>query len=477
MIPTEGQPIVTAAQMRAAEDWAITAGSCVEELMERAGAGVAEAVRRLTMGAPVLVLCGPGNNGGDGYMAARILEANGIDVRVARSAEPRSEGAVAAWKRWGGKVTTLADAEVAPIVVDALFGTGMSRPLDEQTATEARRLLDYARLSIAVDLPSHVDTDTGAIFNEGQLNPVDLTLALGALKPAHLLMPSVEYCGTVRLIDIGVDPRSVVVDHQLPVVIDRPAFFLPTQESHKYSRGLVLVIAGRMPGAAHLAAKAAAHTGAGYVMLFGDDPMPAMLPDAIVRRNWSPGGLDEAVSGKNNVTIVIGPGLGRDDEARRKLAAVIECGRGLVIDGDALHLLDDAAFANFAERDWPNSVFLTPHAGEFSAAFGAWSGSKIDAARAASERAGTTIVFKGPDTVIAGRDGSMTVTPPGNKWLSTAGSGDVLAGAIAASICSVAHGDDAAAGVWLHNEAARRLRGAFVADDLARELSAVRASL
>jgi hydroxyethylthiazole kinase-like uncharacterized protein yjeF len=477
MIPIEGQPILTAAQMRAAEDWAITAGSSVEELMERAGAGVAEAVRRLAMGAPVLVLCGPGNNGGDGYVAARILEANGVDVRVARSAEPRSEGAVAARKRWGGKVTTLDNAEGAPVVVDALFGTGMSRALDEQTAIELRRLLDNARLSIAVDLPSHVDTDTGAIFNEDQLSPVDLTLALGALKPAHLLMPSAEYCGTVRLIDIGVDPRCAAVDQQLAEVMGQPVFFLPTQESHKYSRGLVLVIAGQMPGAAHLAAKAAAHAGAGYVILFGDDPAPTTLPDAIVRRNWSPEALEEAVSSKKNVTIVIGPGLGRDDEARQKLAAAIGSGRGLVIDGDALHLLDDTAFANFAERDWPNSVFLTPHSGEFSAAFGTWSGSKIDAARAASDRANATVVFKGPDTVIAGRDGSVTVTPPGNKWLSTAGSGDVLAGAIAASICSVAHGDDAAAGVWLHNEAARRLRGAFVADDLARELSAVRASL
>ena len=149
----------------------------------------------------------------------------------------------------------------------------------------------------------------------------------------------------------------------------------------------------------------------------------------------------------------------------------------MVIDGDALHLLDDDAFANFRVRDWADSVFLTPHAGEFNAAFGAWSGSKIDAARAAAERAGATVVFKGPDTVIAGRDGSVNVAHPGNKWLSTAGSGDVLAGAVAAAICSVAHGDDAAAAVWMHNEAARRLGGAFIADDLVRALSAVRAAL
>lgn len=477
MIPIEGQPILTAAQMRAAEDKAIAAGTSVEELMERAGAGVAEAVRRLAMGAPVLVLCGPGNNGGDGYVAARVLKANGADVRVVANSEPKTEAAIAARKRWDGPTERFDTAAATPLVIDAIFGTGLRRALDDGLAEHLGRLGKQSRLTIAVDQPSHVATDTGEVFNEEHVRPVDLTLALGAVKPAHVLMPSAEYCGAVRLLDIGVDPRGVDADHQLPCVIGKPEFFLPTQDSHKYSRGLVVVIAGQMPGAAHLAAKAAAYAGAGYVMLFGDDAVAGTLPDAIVRRDWSPEGLKEAVSGKHNVTIVIGPGLGRDDDARRKLAAAIETGRELVIDGDALHLLDAITFQNFAQRDWPDSVFLTPHAGEFAAAFGEWTGSKIDAARSAAERADATVVFKGPDTVIAGRDGSVTVAQLGNKWLSTAGSGDVLAGTMAATICSVAHDDDAAAAVWLHNEAARRLKGAFVADDLARELSAVRASL
>jgi len=477
MIPIEGQPIVTAAQMRAAEQRVIATGTGVEELMERAGAGVAEAVRRLAMGAPVLVLCGPGNNGGDGYVAARILKANGVDVRVAASREPRTEAAAQARSRWGGSTERFDTVAAAPLVIDAIFGTGLRSALDDGLAERLGKLAKDSRLSIAVDLPSHIATDTGEVFNEDRVRPVDLTLALGAVKPAHVLMPSAEYCGVVRLIDIGVDPRSIDVERQLPCVIRSPAFFLPTQDSHKYSRGLVVVIAGRMPGAARLAAKAAAHAGAGYVILFGDGVTPTTLPDAIVRRDWSADALIEAVSEKKNVTIVVGPGLGRDREARDKLAVAIGTGRGLLIDGDALHLLDEDAFANFSKRDWSDSVFLTPHSGEFSAAFGAWSGSKIDAARAAADRADATIVFKGPDTVIAGRDGSVTVTPPGNKWLSTAGSGDVLAGVIAASICSVAHDDDAAAGVWIHNEAARRLRGSFVADDLAREVSVVRASL
>lgn len=476
MIPIDGQRILTAAQMRAAEDKAIAAGSSVEDLMERAGAGVAEAVRRLAAGAPVLVLCGPGNNGGDGYVAARVLQANGIEVRVAATGAPKSAAAIAAAKRWDGP-TEQCDTTAGPIVVDSIFGTGLARALDDSLAGHLGRMGKEARLSIAVDLPSHVVTDTGEVFNDDRIWPVDVTLALGTVKPAHVLMPSVQYCGAVRLIDIGVDAGGSVADQISPTVIERPRFQLPTQHSHKYSRGLVAVIAGQMPGAAHLAARAAAHAGAGYVMLFDEEREPTSLPDAIVRRKWSPERLEEALSAKNNATIVIGPGLGRDDNARRKLAAAIAMGKGMVIDGDALHLLDEAAFANFAKRDWPDSIVLTPHAGEFTAAFGPWSGSKIDAARAAAARANATVVFKGPDTVVAGRDGSAAITPLGSKWLSTAGSGDVLAGAIAAAICAVADTDDAAAGVWMHAEAARRLGGAFIADDLARELSAVRASL
>ena len=478
MIPIEGQPILTAAAMRAAEACAIADGATVESLMERAGAGVAEAVRRLATGAPVLMLCGPGNNGGDGYVAARILAANGVDVRVAVLGEPKTDAAMAARKAWGRAVDPLADASAAPILVDALFGTGLSRAPDAAMTMTLGRLIEAAALSIAVDLPSHVDTDTGALLAEEHVGPVDLTLALGAVKPAHVLMPSAHYCGTVRLIDIGVDPRGATMHAPVPTVIQRPAFVLPTWESHKYSRGLVVVIAGRMPGAAHLAAKAAARAGAGYVLLLGEALPSPSFPDAIVHRAWSADALREAIAGKTNVAIVVGPGLGRDHEGRSKLAAAIATGKALVIDGDALHLLDDAALDGFAKRDWPDSVTLTPHGGEFVRVFGEWSGSKIDAARAAALRAGATVVFKGADTVIAGRDGSVAVTVPGSPWLSTAGSGDVLAGAVAAAICSVATvSENGTAAVWMHAEAARRLGGAFIADDLACELSAVRAAL
>jgi hydroxyethylthiazole kinase-like uncharacterized protein yjeF len=257
--------------------------------------------------------------------------------------------------------------------------------------------------------------------------------------------------------------------------MDRPGFLLPRDDDHKYSRGLVVVLGGAMPGAARLASEAAARAGAGYVMLLGDDHVDA-APHAIVRRPWSREALGQAIHGKRNAILVVGPGLGRGDAARDRLAAALDTGERIVIDGDALHLLDDAAFALFRSRK-DGAVVLTPHEGEFRALFGDWQGSKIDATRRAAARAGATVAFKGPDTVVATRQGEVFVSPARERWLSTAGTGDVLAGTIAAAIVTIATTDDVAAAIWMHGEAARRLGGAFIADDLVNELSRVRAWL
>ncbi|RZF66217.1 NAD(P)H-hydrate dehydratase [Sphingomonas populi] len=466
MIRPEGQPILTAAAMRAAEDRAIAAGSSVGALMERAGAGVAEAVRRLASGAPVLILCGPGNNGGDGYVAARVLKANGAEVRVAALGEPKTEAALAARAAWGGAVEAFAEVGEAPIVVDALFGTGLTRSLDDAVASVLGERVRAARISIAVDLPSGIATDTGV-----ELSPVpdvSLTLALGALKPAHLLQPAAARCGTVRIIDLALDRSS------RDWTMTKPAIAAPTASDHKYSRGLVVVIGGEMPGAAALASEAAMRAGAGYAMLFEDHAVST--PHALVRRAWSADAFATALDGKrpDKTAIVVGPGLGKGDFAAAKLAVALDSAYKLVIDGDALRLLDEAVFARIKARSCP--VVLTPHAGEFNALFGAVSGSKIEAARDAAARSGAIVVFKGPDTVVAYPDGRTRVALGASSWLSTAGTGDVLAGTIGTMLA----GDTPApaeAGVWMHSEAARRLGGAFLADDLARMLSAVRTSL
>jgi hydroxyethylthiazole kinase-like uncharacterized protein yjeF len=239
-----------------------------------------------------------------------------------------------------------------------------------------------------------------------------------------------------------------------------------------------VVIGGVMPGAAALAVQSAMRAGAGYGLLLAD--AVADMPHAVVRRDWSLETLIRAIAGKPNVAIVIGPGLGRDDRAVEKLDAAIACDRPIVIDGDALHLLDARHFEIFRRRatvqDRDRRVILTPHAGEFKALFGDWSGSKIEAARAAARHCGATLVFKGPDTVIAHPNGHTNVALASSAWLSTAGTGDVLAGVVGAMLFGSVFGA-AEAAVWMHAEAARRLGGAFIADDLARELSKVRAVL
>lgn len=463
MTPLAWKPILTAAEMRAAEAAAIEQGATVESLMACAGREVAKVVYRLAAGAPVLILCGPGNNGGDGYVAATALAEAGLPVRVAASGPPKSVAAKDAASRWTGPVETLADATPSPVLVDALFGTGLSRPLDP----EITRCLDYlsyrARLAIAVDLPSGVGTDDGACLSD--VPAFDLTLALGAAKPAHLLQPAADLCGTVRILDIGVPVQSNAY------TLGRPFVPCVSSESHKYSRGMVAIIGGAMPGAAELAAQAALRSGAGYVLLFTE--ASAQAPHAVVRRPFAP----DALNDKRIGAVVIGPGLGRDTEAEARLDHALASACQLVIDGDALHLLDDRRLALVRDRD--AAVIMTPHAGEFDALFGRGSGSKIDRTRAAAARAGATIVFKGADTVIASPTGLVRVAQDANPWLSTAGTGDVLAGAIGAVLATPIEPpfEDACAGVWLHAQAARRLGAAFTADDLAEALTAVRATL
>jgi hydroxyethylthiazole kinase-like uncharacterized protein yjeF len=459
MMPIAGKPIVTTAQMRAAEQRAITAGTSVETLMDRAGQGVAAAVHRLAPGAPALVLCGPGNNGGDGYVGAAALKVAGHQVRVAAATEPRSEAAVAARAAWTGPVEPIADAAPAPVVVDALFGTGLSRGLDGATASSLCELAGAARLSIAVDLPSGVATDDGRILSPTP--DFTITLALGAVKPAHLLQPAARHCGAVRLIDIGIDVSS---DAQ---VIVKPSLPVPGPESHKYNRGMVVVVGGAMAGASLLASTAAMRAGAGYVALFDGGEGG---PQALVHRAFADQPLDDDRIG----ALLIGPGLSRTDEAAGKLDRALGSGRPLIVDGDALHLLK-ARLGGLPERRSP--LILTPHEGEFVALFGKGDGSKLDRARAAAAKANAIVVYKGADTVIAAPDGRARLAGDASDWLSTAGTGDVLAGTIAAMLAARLDPlEAAAAGVWLHGQAARRLGAAFIADDLANALSTVRAA-
>ena len=454
------RPILTAAETRAAEEALIAAGTSIETLMERAGAAVAEAVWRFGGGRPTLILCGPGNNGGDGYVAARLLTERGLDVRVAALGDPRTDAACAARRGWTGPVEALADADAAPVLVDALFGTGLARPLDDSVAGALLHLVEQAHFSIAVDLPSGVATDDGALL--GPVPRFDLTVALGALKPAHRLQPAAERCGAVRVADIGLATSSATRE------VGRPRLAPPTAADHKYTRGMVAVVGGPMRGAATLAAGAAQRAGAGYVLLAGQDDGGAL---ALVRR--VPAGsaaLAEMLADRRIGATVIGPGLGRDDEARSKLGIALRAGRPLVIDADALTLLADNGPETLAAL--PHPPILTPHEGEFARLFGDLPGSKADRARAAAARSGAIVLLKGADSVVAHPDGRAAIAAPAPAWLASAGTGDVLAGIAAAMVArGLAPFEAAEAALWLHAEAARRAGPGLIADDLLPRLS------
>ena len=458
MIPIDGRPVLTATQMRAVEAAAVAAGTPEIELMRRAGEGVAGAVARLAAGRPVLILCGPGHNGGDGFVAAAALARQGCAVRVAALGTPRSDTARWARSLWQGPVEPLAGAGPAPVLVDALFGTGLSRAPLEDVRAALLRLAEAAWLRIAVDVPTGVESDHGGSIAEHP--DFDVTLALGAPKPSHLLQPAAGHMGEVRLIDIGL---SIADDCR---VLHRPALPMPDARSHKYSRGMVAIVAGSMAGASELAATAALRAGAGYVLHLSDAGEQGLAPHAVVRRTYDRSALaDERIG-----ALVIGPGLGRDAKARARLEAALDSGRPLVIDGDALHLSD---VETLRRHDGPK--ILTPHEGEFLRLFGQSSDGKPDRARHAAEATGAIVVYKGADTVIAAPDGRTIFCPSASTWLSTAGTGDVLAGAVGAMLAAGLEPLAAAeAGVWLHAKAARACGPAFIADDLADALSAVR---
>ncbi|MGQ0660884.1 NAD(P)H-hydrate dehydratase [Sphingosinicella sp.] len=452
-----GRTILTAAEMRAAEQAAIAAGTSVETLMDRAGRAAAEAIWRFAGPLEALILCGPGNNGGDGYVIARALVERGVKVRVAATGEPNGEAAWAARVAWGGETETLEGAAPAPLLIDSLFGTGLARPLDAALSERLGALAAAARVRVAVDLPSGVATDDGRI-----LSPVpdfDLTTTFQTLKPSHLLQPAARHMGRIVVADIGIDAASDLTE------IGRPHIAAPGPDDHKFSRGLVTVIAGGMVGAAALAAAAAVRAGAGTVRLQARERV-GNVPAAIVQKPGEP--LDR-LDDKRIGALLLGPGMLPGDD-QTLLDGALNSGHPLVLDAGALRMVADR-MDRLAACVRP--AILTPHEGEFVALFGKGEGSKVDRARAAAARSGAVVVYKGPDTVVAAPDGRAAIAPSAHPWLASAGTGDVYAGIVAARYA--ASGDPFAAAceaVWLHGRAAELAGPGLIADDLIRHLPA-----
>ena len=450
--------VLTVEEMRAAEQAAMDSGVSEWELMQRAGLGAAQWVLRMAGGRRVTVLCGPGNNGGDGYVIAEYLCTAGVQVSIVAPKAPGTDTARTAREHCSVDISQ-SGLPKGDVYVDCLFGYGLSREIEGDFAALLQSLNEANGYKIAIDIPSSVASDTGR-----QLGPAvhyDLTLALGAWKRAHFTMPAMADMGAKRIVDIGLDLAGSAAR-----LSEQPRISAPATDAHKYKRGLLAIVAGEMPGAPLLAAQAAMRSGAGYVKLFSEHSHPDAPAELVIER----GALDIALNDERLSSVLIGPGLGRGDSARKRLASALSSNRPIVLDADALHFVDPAML----EGSDPSLIAVTPHEGELvklCEAFGIKGENKIDRATALHDQTGVTVLAKGPDSVLAGTCG-LRFFDRGSSWLSVAGTGDVLAG-IAASRLAV-HGEVQLAleeAVWIHHEAAALAGPTFTAGDLANSVN------
>ncbi len=487
MQPGCGREILTVDEMGAADRAAETSGVRVSTLMERAGAAVAEAIRSRRAPAHVQVLCGPGNNGGDGFVAARLLREAGWPVSVALSGDAAElKGAAAeAAARWGAPVGGLGDTAgtEAVIVIDALFGAGLDRPLSSTMRDTLKAAQARGAWLTAVDVPSGLAGDTGAAL--GYAPQVALTVTFHRKKPAHVLEPGRELCGEIVVADIGLAPPAPGSSrlHENGPDLWLHRFPWPRTNTHKAERGRLVVVSGPAwtTGAARLASRAGLRTGAGLVTLLSPPDALAVNAahlEAIMLKPFNGDGeLQHAAA--EAAAAVIGPAAGIGPDTRANLMALARTGAALIVDADVLSSFRDAPEDLFACLD--RDDVLTPHPGEFDRVFPGLlkaSPDRITAARTAAARAGSVVLLKGADTVVAAPDGRAVVNTNASPWLATAGSGDVLAGVIAGLIAQGMDSFDAAcAGAWMHAQAGRTFGPGLISEDLPGRIPAVLADL
>jgi NAD(P)H-hydrate epimerase len=470
--------------MAAADKAAIASGIASTALMEAAGAAVARSIQARFRRQHTLVLCGPGNNGGDGYVAARHLAAAGWPATVAEFSPPRAgSDAEHMATLWTGPTEAAEPAALAraTLFVDALFGAGLARPLDGRAADLVASLV--GRKIVAIDVPSGVAGDTGEVL--GAAAAAALTVTFFRRKPGHLLYPGRALCGQTVVADIGIGENALGAI--VPTAFrNGPAlwaglFPAPDVESNKYKRGQVLVVGGAaMTGAARLAARAAARVGAGLVTLASPtQAIPIYAADLaalVVRPMDDIGDFSALLEDRRRNCVLLGPGNGADAACRARVEAALAAGKKCVLDADALTVFADAPDALFS-RLAPDAV-LTPHDGEFKRLFPDLVGSRLARARAAAARANAVVLLKGADTVVAHPDGRASICDTAPPFLATAGAGDVLAGLVAGLVAQGMPSFEAAsAAVYLHAACARTAGPGLVADDLAACLPRVLAEL
>ncbi len=477
---TSGCEILTLDEMYRADRAAMAAGVAGVRLMENAGAAVASRVMALAgPGARVTVLCGPGNNGGDGFVAARHLRTQGYPVRLALLGSPDRLGGDAACHAavWGGDIETLDPAclDDAEVAVDALFGAGLTRPLEGAPARVVERLNASGIPVVAVDVPSGIGGDTGEVVGELAVQ-ASATVTFFRPKPGHLLYPGRAHGGRLAVIDIGI-PEGVLADiaprqARNDPKLWRDAWPWRAADTHKYRHGHAVVFGGdTATGAARLGARAALRTGAGLVTVAVPETALAIYAAdcaSVITQPLAPAdALDDLLADARKSAFLIGPGAGVTETTRARVGTLVADGRPLVLDADALTVLARA------DRMPPlhEHTVITPHEGEFARLFPDLVGDKLTRARAAAARLGCVVVLKGPDTVVAAPDGRTTVADNAPPELATAGSGDVLAGIVLGALAQGVSAVDAArAGVWLLGRAAQDGGPGLISADLPERL-------
>lgn len=471
------QEIITVEQMRAIDAACAKSGLATRTLMENAGRAVADVIMERFSPRPTAVLCGPGNNGGDGWVVARLLRDAGWPVWVETFVPPEQlhGDAADAAQSWQGETRGLPEAPSAELFVDALFGAGLSRELGQNLAALAALSRSEPQRFVAVDIPSGLSSDDGEALGEHSFH-AGLTVTFARKKPAHVLLPGRAYCGDVVVADIGV-PKAIVDAQRIDLHENTPGLWSlpwPSLDAHKHERGHVLVASGgrARTGAARLSARAALRSGAGLVTVLSPtdalNENAAQLTAIMLREAEEAAAFAEAA--RTAQCLVIGPAFGTGDEHYKRLLAAIDAKprAPIVFDADAITLLAPITHGLDA-RD-----VMTPHVGEFRRGFpGIWSASlnRIEAARAAAAYARCIVLLKGPDTVIAAPDGRAVVNTTGSPFLATAGSGDVLAGLIAGLIGQgMASFEGACAGAWLHGKAGESLGAGLISEDLCEEI-------
>ena len=489
------QPVIellTNAEMAQADRLAVTGGVSSADLMENAGRAVADRVaKNFPTGTRVVVVAGPGNNGGDGYVAARLLAERGHDVRVLRVGEAGKGDAAQAARRWTGPTVKASPDALAGagLIIDALFGAGLDRPVTGLAAEMIEAMNGAGAPVMAVDLPSGINGTTGAMMGVA-VNARD-TVTFFRRKLGHLLLPGRLHCGSIHVADIGI-PDTVLEKIQPRVFVNAPPlwaahFPIPRIDGHKYSRGHAVVVSGDMShtGAARLAARGALRAGAGLVTIAS--PREALAVNAaanlaiMVHPVDGAAELADFLGDARRNAVVLGPGGGVGPVMRKMVLAALTGKRAVVLDADALTSFADKPVELFKaiKKRKDGRVILTPHEGEFHSVFKVIHelykvNSKVEKASLVALKTGAIVLLKGPDTVVAAPDGRAAVAENAPPWLATAGSGDVLAGMIAALLAQgMPPFEAAAAAVWLHGEAGNHVGPGLIAEDLPEALPAV----